>query len=75
MASTRFKKGDLIKSTKFTKNAWTEKPQDWFGVILETEPNAPRVYPIYAAKYKIRWIGGTSSWHFAADIKLIARAK
>ena len=75
MTNIKFKKGDLVKSIEFIKYSRTGVAQDWFGVILEIDESAPRNFPMYAAKHKIKWVGGTIAWHFTEDIELIARAK
>lgn len=64
--------GDLVIS-----NLTKVFPEDksWYGFILAVHPSAPKTFPVYASKYKIQWMGGTSSWHFSADIKLVARSR
>jgi len=67
----KYNKGDLVVS-----NLTKVFPEDksWYGFVLEVHPDAPKTYPLYAAKYKIQWMGGEASWHFAPDIKLVCRA-
>ena len=69
MSNIVFKTGDLIQS-----DAGRIDDDEWYGIILEGAENQPKVYPIYATKYKIKWCKGTMAWHWGTDIKLISRA-
>ena len=66
MSEIKYHKGDLVKSTINTET--------WYGIILESYENAPKVYPVYATKYKIQWVGGKASWHFNEDLKMVCEA-
>jgi|ETNvirnome_2_300_1030623.scaffolds.fasta_scaffold12354_6 hypothetical protein len=70
MSNIEFFVGDLIKSDSRRDLGFDG---NWFGIILEDRKNQPKVYPIYANKYKIKWCGGTTSWHWGSDIDLVAR--
>ena len=69
MSNIEFFRGDLVRGED-NRGLFFE---EWTGVILEDRGNQPKVYPIYATKYKIKWIGGGTSWHWGSDIDLVAR--
>ena len=71
MSNIEFFRRDLVKGED-KRGHWFE---EWTGVILEDRGNQPKVYPIYATKYRIKWMGGGTSWHWGSDITLVARAK
>jgi len=70
MSNIVFRVGDLVQSNTGGING-----KEWFGIILEDGEMQPKVYPIYARKYKIKWCRGTTAWHWGADIKLVCEAK
>ena len=68
----KFNKGDLVVS-----NLTQVYPDDkeWYGMIIDIHPHAPKKYPVYGHKYHIQWAAGTTSWHWPGDLKLVTRGK
>jgi len=61
-----FESGDFVKA---------KRGKAWYGVVLERLDSVAKVYPVYANKYKVKWAGGTTSWHWGADLNLVSRSK
>ena len=60
-----FQSGDLVKC---------KDGKTWYGVVLKREQHVPKVYPVYANKYRVKWANGCVSWSWGSGLRLVCRA-